>query len=173
MVASVPSTSHQPQQTSRDNRDFPIPSPSGNQGSFSQETAVKGAQPKSCISAYASGRGSRAAEKDTRRRQKAIEKEMAKAEKAAKLQGSGNAPQGGAVISHPFEEQPLQPCNITNLSQPACYHAWSPDGARELLSPISMETFGNAEVFTNADSNLSVCNRYRKPSSSLEVKANP
>lgn len=124
------------------------------QSSSRQRVALKAAIPKISVAASRS-KGSKVAEKDTTRCQKAIETEMAKAGKVARLQGWTASPQGEAVIPHPFGLQQLWPAESI-LQQPACHHAWSPDGTREQGFHIETNIFDRSGLFSNAASSLSI-----------------
>lgn len=124
------------------------------QSSSRQRAALKAAAPKISVAA-SSSKGSKAAEKGTTRCQKAIETEMAKAGKVARLQGRTASPQGEAVIPHPFEFQQLWPAESI-LQQPACHCVWSPDGTREQGFHIQTDTFDRSGLFSNAASSLSI-----------------
>lgn len=91
------------------------------------------------IKVAARTRGTKAAEKDTQRRQKTIERELVKAEKVAKKRGEPAPPSVGLVIPPPLEREPLGNFEKTNLSQPLSYRALSPDVAGELNFPIDRE----------------------------------
>lgn len=92
MAASKPTASQEAQGMSREDRGFPVKSQMSRQGSSGTKTAVKGAAGQIWAKALSNRKTSKAEQKDDRRRQKAIEREMAMAERAAKRQGLAAPP---------------------------------------------------------------------------------
>lgn len=109
------------------------------------------------------------AEKDAKRCKKAIEKELAKAQKAGKSQNLGSPPRGGAGVSRLAEERLLGSPNEPSLLQPVCYSTWSPDGTRELFSTIQIESVDRSEVFSATTPSMSVAGSEKQISLSRTV----